>query len=315
MEHIQNFNGLRKHYLQLILGGPGRSATLASPFELSSGFSTISSTATVSDVFQSNANLSKFPKFEALLPSVQIEFLASALGCKDVLRDFWDVAKIVEDSSRQVQSDTQAAVHLYDHGRGSQYGVSPDHSVPTHDVQSALRLYGQSRLASSVSANPHEVLGDKGKTLIQRALQLYVRGRGYNRLGCLEKDFAALYISRTFRLLVQTFRQNAGKKKASKRKLEALTTPEEEHDDGEEGFPAGKRGHGAETRAYNRILQACGPDAETGTLRNIKRANYWGLRLHNFDVICGSGYPLWMLRPTRKISCPLNAEYKFKPSM
>ncbi|KAK5312305.1 hypothetical protein LTR93_011394 [Exophiala xenobiotica] len=75
-----------------------------------------------------------------------------------------------------------------------------------------------------------------------------------------------------------------------------------------------KRGLKSDTRAYWFILRYTQQDKDPTALEKLKQANYRGTYLHEFENICGPGHPLWMLRPVRRISCALDADYRVSPS-
>jgi hypothetical protein len=206
---------------------------------------------------------------------------------------------ILKNLSHQVRSDTQAALQLYDCSRSLQQNIFSSLSQSNSSINDAVRLYNTARLPSRAPKDSCTVPPQGDINGIQLALQLYSRGRAYAKLGSLERDFAALYIASTYSALVQAFRKEVkiGKSKEGGKQTES-----------------GMRGRGSDTRAYNYILRYTQQENDPAALRNLKKANYGGIWLHRFKDVCGPRYPLWMLRPTRMIPCPLDPEYKIRPA-
>ncbi|KAK5312197.1 hypothetical protein LTR93_011412 [Exophiala xenobiotica] len=198
-------------------------------------------------------------------------------------------------------------MQLYDSSRSFRQDVFSGRTPSNASIQNALRLYD--KLYDTISSPGHtsEAFctsvpgGDKDG--LQAAVQLYTRGRGHAKLGSLEREFGALCITSTYRALMRIF-QNKSRPGASE---------DVDMQIGGQTEPA-KKGQGSDTLTYKYMLKSTGQDKDPKALRRLQNANYRGSCLHHFDDICGREWPLWMLRPIRTISCPLDPDYTIRPA-
>ncbi len=209
------------------------------------------------------------------------------MGCKEVLEDFRDLVCILKDQSLRVYNDTQTTMQLYNSSRSLRQDVLSGRAPSDASIQNALRLYDTISSPGHTSEAFCTSIPEGDKDGLQAAVQLYTRGRGHAKLGSLKREFGALCITSTYRALMRIF-QNKSRKSVCASELNTL--------------------------AYKYMLKCTGQDKDPKALRRLKKANYRGSCLHHFEDICGPERPLWMLRPIRTISCPLDPDYTIKPA-
>ncbi|KIW09716.1 hypothetical protein PV08_12059 [Exophiala spinifera] len=292
-----NFVALRRNFLQLIVAVHHTDVS-----QMSLGTSTPSSARTTSPDPSPCTRLK--PKFDDLPPQIRLKFLASSMGCKEVLEDFRDLVDILKGRSLRDRGDTQGIMQLYNSSRNLRQDVLSNRTPSNSSIESALKLYNTLRSPGQSSENVcTSFLGcDKGS--LQAAVQLYTRRRGYEKLSSLKKDFGAMCIASTYRALIKIFQRESMEGTSEGIRMRV--------DDGQADCI--KRGLKSDTRAYWFILRYTQQDKDPTALGQLKKANYWGTYLHEFENICGPSHPLWMLRPVRRISCALDPDYRVRPS-
>ncbi len=244
------------------------------------------------------------PKLEDLPPQMRMKFLASSMGCKEVLEDFRDLVCILKDQSLRVYNDTQTTMQLYNSSRSLRQDVLSGRTPSDASIQNALSLYDTISSPGHTSEAFCTSIPEGDKDGLQAAVQLYTRGRGHAKLGSLKREFGALCITSTYRALMRIF-QNKSRPSVCASELNMQI--------GDQTEPA-KQGQGSDTLAYKYMLKCTGQDKDPKALRRLKKANYRGSCLHHFEDICGPERPLWMLRPIRTISCPLDPDYTIRPA-
>ncbi|KIW86676.1 uncharacterized protein Z519_12731 [Cladophialophora bantiana CBS 173.52] len=323
MEDFQDFNLLRKRYLLVILDDimeGHREAPVDEPSNtaVNGTNSPISNAATQkSPVVQpgqrkKSAKKGKPIQHKKSAKKVNLDCLASALGGKEVLQDFQDMVIILRDMPRKAGSDIDMALRMHDDARGyqtsrSELRDSSDDLLQNSkwNVDIALQLYNHEN-PSTTSSAPEECPGDTpsiGGDNVQTALRLFNRGRGYQMLGALQKDIAALHISRLFRILTDEFREGANERKNAKRRKYNRKPP-----------PPGEPGKGADSYAYKKLLHASASRDTLRTTEDLKSANSRGSRLLQYEAVCGRNHPLWMLLPARSVQCSLHLSCTVKHS-
>lgn len=298
-----NFVALRRRYIQLIVAGrPTEAPQLPSPSSGNVSTTGPSSWGLVSP--SPDPWMESKPKLEDLPPQMRMKFLASSMGCKEVLEDFRDLVCILKDQSLRVYNDTQTTMQLYNSSRSLRQDVLSGRAPSDASIQNALRLYDTISSPGHTSEAFCTSIPEGDKDGLQAAVQLYTRGRGHAKLGSLKREFGALCITSTYRALMRIF-QNKSRKSVCASELNMQI--------GDQTEPA-KQGQGSETLAYKYMLKCTGQDKDPKALRRLKKANYRGSCLHHFEDICGPERPLWMLRPIRTISCPLDPDYTIRPA-
>lgn len=297
-----DFLALRRRYIQLIVVGHPKEA----PQLPSRSFGNVSTTGPSSWGLVSPSPdpwTESKPKFEELPPQMRMKFLASSIGCEEVLEDFRDLVCILKDQSLRVHSDTQTTMHLYNSSRSLRQDVLFGRSPSNASIQNALRLHDTISSPGHASEAFCTNIPGGDKDGLQAAVQVYTRGRGHAKLGSLKREFGALCITSTYRALMRIF-QNKSRPRASEEVKMQI---------GDQMEPA-KQGQGSDTLTYKYMLKCTGQDKDPKALRRLQKANYRGSCLHHFEDICGRERPLWMLRPIRTISCPLDPDYSIKPA-
>lgn len=175
------------------------------------------------------------------------EYLASAVGCAEVLKDFRTMAKLLRES-------------------------------PARDDAS-----------------------------IEIALAIFTRGRLNKHLGSLQQDYSSLRVARRYRELLVQFREDAVAQRKLKRKWKhspASNPPDLSN-------PPRKRGVGADSQAYRKMMDEWKEpiiDADA-LLGELKAANERGKPLLQYEIICGTDHPIWMLLPARKMKSPMDGSW------
>jgi len=244
------------------------------------------------------------PKFKDLPPQIRIKFLASCVGCKEVLEDFRDLVYIMKDQSLRIHSDTQRTMQLYNSSRSLRQDVLSGRTPSNATIQNTLRLYDTISSPGHTSEALSTSTPGRDQDGLQVAVQLYTRGRGYAKLGSLTREFGALCITSTYRALMRIL--NTKSRQGVSEDVEMQMSDQME--------PA-KQGQGSDTLTYKYMLKCTGQEKDPKALRRLKKANYRGSCLHHFEDICGRERPLWMLRPIRTISCPLDPDYTIRPAL
>nr|MDZ8058216.1 hypothetical protein [Nostoc sp. EkiNYC01] len=129
---------------------------------------------------------------------------------------------------------------------------------------------------------------------IKGAVNTFTRAKCKEALGSLEQDYSSLRVARRFRELVVDCRAEA----AALRKKRKRGQP----------YSDGKRGVGADSQAYDRLLDECGEDA-TLLRDDLKKANEHGRRLLEYENISGLEHPIWMLFPAENTKCPIDESF------
>ncbi|KIW35787.1 uncharacterized protein PV06_11873 [Exophiala oligosperma] len=297
-----NFVALRRRYIQLIVAShPTEAPQVGSPFSGDASTTGPSSAGLLSP--SPDPRTESKPKFEDLPPQVRMKFLASSMGCKEVLEDFRDLVYILKDQSLRVRSDTQRTMQLYKCSRNLRQDVLSGRTPSNVTIQNTLRLYDTVDSPGHASEAFCNSIQGGDQDGLQVAVQLYTRGRGYTKLRSLTRAFGALSITSTYRALMSIL-HNKSRPGASE---------DVEMQSGDQTEPA-KQGQGSDTLTYKYILKCTRQDKDPKALRRLKKANYRGNCLHHFEDICGRERPLWMLRPIRTIPCPLDPDYTIRPA-
>ncbi|KAK5312304.1 hypothetical protein LTR93_011393 [Exophiala xenobiotica] len=191
-----NFVALRRRYVQLIVAGhPTEAPQLPSPSSGNVSTTGPSSWGLVSP--SADPGTESKPKFKDLPPQVRMKFLASSMGCKEVLEDFRDLVDILKDRSLQDHSDTQGIMQLYNSSRNLRQDVLSGRTPSDSSIENALRLYNTLRSPSQCSEDVWTSFLGCDKSGLQVAVQLYTRRRGYEKLRGLKEDFGAMCIAST----------------------------------------------------------------------------------------------------------------------
>ncbi|KAK6362431.1 hypothetical protein LTS17_012867 [Exophiala oligosperma] len=299
-----NFVALRRRYVQLIVAGHPTEAPQTPPHSSRDARATALSSSTRTTSPSPDPVPRVKPKFHGLPPQIRLKFLASSLGCKGVLEEFRDLVDILKDQSFRDLSDTQRIMQLCNSSRSLRQDVLAGRVPSNSSIEKALRLYNTLRSSSRTSEDAWTSILGCDKNGLQVAVQLYTRRRGYEKLSSLKRDFGAMCIASIYRALIKIFQRESreGTSEGISMQLEGDQTDRI------------KRGLKSDTRAYWFILRYTQQDKDPTALEQLKQANYWGTYLHEFETICGPGHPLWMLRPVRRISCALDADYRVRPS-
>ncbi|KIW36540.1 uncharacterized protein PV06_11249 [Exophiala oligosperma] len=297
-----NFVALRRRYIQLIVASrPTEAPQATSPSSGNVSTTGPSSWGLVSPSPDPCAG-SK-PNFKDLPPQMKMKFLASSMGCREVWEDFRDLVCILKDQSLRFHSDTQRTMQLYNSSRSLRQDVLSGRTPSNVTIQNALRLYDTISSPGHTSEVLYTSIPGGDQDGLQVAVQLYTRGRGYTKLGSLTREFGALSITSTYRALMRIFQNKSNPGASEDVDMQIVDRTE----------PA-KQGQGSDTLTYKYMLKCTGQDEDPKALRRLQRAICRGNRLHHFEDICGPGRPLWMLRPIRTISCPLDPDYTIRPA-
>ncbi|KIW09717.1 hypothetical protein PV08_12001 [Exophiala spinifera] len=297
-----DFVTLRRRYIQLIVAGR-RTESPQAPSPLSGNVSTTGASSWGIVSPSPGPWMETKPKFKDLPPQIRIKFIASCMGCKEVLEDFRDLVYIMKDQSLRVHSDTQRTMQLYNSSRSLRQDVLSGRTPSNATIQNTLRLYDTISSPGHTSEALYTSTPGRDQDGLQVAVQLYTRSRGYAKLGSLTREFGALCINSTYRALVRILstKSRQGVSEDVEMQISDQTEP-------------AKKGQGSDTRTYKYMLRSTGQDKDPKALRRLQKANYRGSCLHHFEDICERERPLWMLRPIRTISCPLDPDYTIRPA-
>jgi hypothetical protein len=269
---------------------------------------------------------------ETPLSHTELAALAAAVGCDKVLEDLEGLMGTLRATPAP---GIEQATQLYIYARDNLVTEAQERSFVADMLRSERPQVDR---ALQIYAMDPSLVAPAGRGVVQTSrpqsvFKLYNQGQSYEILGRFQRSLAAIFLARTFELLVKHFQnekmaqQEAQKRiknrekyrrrreaqgfKVIKRRNKAkdleVTTAETSGTSAEKISPASTR-H-AEWKAYDLLVGDCEPEEKEANRETFRSARVFGSQLLAYEALCGPGWPLWMFIPTRQIPSPANASY------